>query len=424
MAKGINRLSAKAVATAKAGKHSDGGGLYLIVSETGSRKWVLRYAKGGKPREFGLGSARDVTLADARVKADTARKALANGAEPNAAPAVPKAVPSFGEEADALIASMEPAWRNPKHRAQWRVTLGAEPYTASKVRTEAKAHAEHVKALTALRAKPVDAIDTADVLAVLKPLWQAAPETASRLRGRIEAVLGAATAKGHRAGANPAQWRNHLDRLLPKRARLTRGHHAAMPYAEVPAFVARLRGTRGLSALALEFTILTAARSGEVLGARWSEIDLAAKVWTVPAKRMKAGREHRVPLSDRALAILEDAAKLREDDGPGAFVFPGQKPGRGLSSMALEMVLRRLDVDCTVHGFRSAFRDWCGEETSFPRDLAEAALAHTLKDKVEAAYRRGDALEKRRKLMAAWSDHCSVDCAANVVAIRRDRVRR
>jgi integrase len=361
-----------------------------------------------------------VTLADARKKAEVTRHALARGEDPTIKPAVPKAVPSFGEEADALIASMEPSWRNPKHRAQWRVTLGTEAYDQSKIRIDPKAHAEHVKALLALRAKRVDDIDTADVLAVLKPLWHAAPETASRLRGRIEAVLAAATAKGERTGPNPAQWRNHLDRLLPKRGRLTRGHHAAMPYSEVPAFVARLRSTRGLSALALEFTILTAARTSEVLGARWGEFDLAAKVWTVPANRMKAAKEHRVPLPERALAILEAVAKLREKAQSAEFVFPGTKGDRGLSTMALEMVLRRLEATCTVHGFRSSFRDWCGEETSFPRDVAEAALAHSIKDKAEAAYRRGDALEKRRALMAAWASYVEQEGTGTVVTFHSD----
>lgn len=423
MAKGIHRLSAKAVSNAKPGKYSDGGGLYLVVGGTGAAKWVLRRMEGGKARELGLGSAREVPLADARRKAEETRQALARGESPKPkAAVVPKAVPNFGVEADALIEAMEAGWRNDKHRAQWAVTLGKVPYDISKVRIDRKVHAEHVKALTTLRAKPVDTIDTADVLAVLKPLWLAAPETASRLRGRIEVVLAAATVKGHRTGANPAQWRNHLDRLLPRQSKLSRGHHGAMPFAEVPTFIAALREVPSISALALEFTILTAARSGEVLGARWSELDLAGKVWTVPAIRMKAGREHRVPLSERALAILAEVAKLRSGDTRDDYVFPGRKAGRGLSIMALDMTLRRLGVKeagVTVHGFRSSFRDWAGEVTNFPRDVAEAALAHTLRDAVEAAYRRGDALEKRRAMMTAWAGFVEPREAGNVVALHR-----
>lgn len=423
MAKGINRLSAKTVTSAKPGKYSDGGGLYLIVGDTGAAKWVLRRMENGKSRELGLGSAREVPLAEARRKAEEARQALARGEDPKPrAAVVPKVVPTFGAEADAFIASMEAGWRNEKHRAQWAVTLGKVPYTASKVRTDKKAHAEHVRALTALRARPVDTIDTGDVLAVLKPLWLAAPETASRLRGRIEVVLAAATVKGHRTGANPAQWRNHLDRLLPKQGKLSRGHHVAMPFPDVPALIAALRAAPSISALALEFTILTAARSGEVLGARWGEIDLAAKVWRVPAVRMKAGREHRVPLSDRAVAILAEVAKLRSSYKNDEVIFPGRKPGQGLSTMALDMTLRRLGVKktgVTVHGFRSSFRDWAGEVTNFPRDVAEAALAHTLRDAVEAAYRRGDALEKRRRaMMTAWAGFVEPRSAGNIVTLR------
>jgi integrase len=265
-----------------------------------------------------------------------------------------------------------------------------------------------------LRKLPVDAIDTAAVLSVLKPIWQAKPETASRFRGRVEQVLDAAKAKGHRTGENPARWRGHLDKLLAKRQKLTRGHHAAMAYTELPAFISRLRDrqTESVSALALEFAILTAARSGEVLGMRWDEVDDAAKVWTVPPTRMKAAREHRVPLSARALAILDEAKKARA----GAFVFPGSRGGRPLSVMAMEMVLRRMGRDSvTVHGFRSAFRDWAGNETQFAREVAEAALAHVIGDAAERAYRRGDALEKRRALMEAWASYCDPTIVNNVI---------
>ena len=417
-----NKLSAKGILAAGPGRYGDGGGLWLTVTAAGSRKWTFRYATGGKQKEFGLGSVRDVSLAKARDKAAAARKRLSDGLEPfpkAEAEEAPKAAPTFGEEADALIASMEPGWRNPKHRAQWRTTLGMEPYDQTKIRIDRKAHAEHVKALTALRAKPVDLIDTADVLAVLKPLWLAAPDTASRLRGRIEAVLAAATAKGHRTGPNPAQWRNHLDRLLPKRTKLSRGHHGAMPFADVPAFMERLRTLDTAGARAFEFLILTAARTGEALGARWGEIDLAGKVWTIPAARMKAAREHRVPLSGRALAILAEMALLYDGKPePTDAIFPGRRLGQPASNMVLEMILRRFNLKSegvTAHGFRSAFRDWCGEATNFPREVAEAALAHTIGNAVEAAYRRGDALEKRRVLMETWAGYCEPK-AGNVVA--------
>ena len=268
-----------------------------------------------------------------------------------------------------------------------------------------------------LRSRPVDEIDTAAVLEVLKPLWAKVPETASRLRGRIETVLDAARARDliGQHEANPARWRGHLDKLLPKRQKLTRGHHAAMPFAGVPKFLANLRKRDAVAALALEFTILTAARTNETLGARWDEIELKQGIWTVPAARMKGGRAHRVPLSNRALAVLKqlDAART------GEYVFPGQRPGRPLSSMAMEMILRRMKVEgVTVHGFRSSFRDWHGEVSTFPREIAEAALAHVAGDQTERAYRRGDALEKRRKLMEAWAIYCEPKMG-NVVSIAR-----
>ena len=268
-----------------------------------------------------------------------------------------------------------------------------------------------------LRALPVDEIDTAAVLEILKPLWTRVPETASRLRGRIETVLDAARARGLIGPneANPARWRGHLDKLLPKRQKLTRGHHAAMPFADVPQFMASLRERDAVAALALEFAILTAARSGEVLGARWAEIDFENAIWTVPAARMKGGRMHRVPLSRRALVILKKLHAART----GEFIFPGQRSGKPLSAMAMEMILRRMKADgATVHGFRSSFRDWCGEVSTFPREVAEAALAHVAGDDTERAYRRGDALEKRRELMEAWGAYCEPK-AGNVVSIAR-----
>jgi integrase len=392
------KLTTRKVETAKPGQYGDGAGLYLIVSATGARKWIFRFTFASKVHNMGLGAGDTVTLAQARDRATEARQMVAAGKNPIAArrdaAKAEAAKPTFGQAADALIEAKEPEWRNDKHKAQWKMTL--EVYAAP------------------LRSRPVDEIDTAAVLAVLKPIWQTKPETASRLRGRIETVLDAARAKGDipEDRSNPARWRGHLQLLLAKRTNLSRGHHAAMDYAKVPAFIADLREREGMAALALEFCILTAARSGEVFGARWPEIDLAGKVWTVPANRMKAGREHRVPLGDRAVAILEPLAKMRT----GEFVFAGQRAGKPLSVMAMEMLLRRMGVsDVTVHGFRSAFRDWAGNETRFARELAEAALSHVIGDKAEQAYRRSDALEKRRELMAAWANYCEPSRASNVV---------
>ena len=280
-------LTARKVQTAKAGKYSDGGNLYLIVSPSGSRKWVLRFTWRGRAREMGLGSATVVSLADAREKAAAARRKLAQGLNPIDDRKRNDGIPTFGEMADSVREALSAGFRNEKHKAQWKNTLAT--YAAS------------------LRNMPVDTVGTDDVLAVLKPIWTEKAETASRLRGRIEKVLDAAKAKGFREGENPARWRGHLDHLLPRPSKLSRGHHAAMPYEEVAGFIAELRKRESPAALALEFCILTAARSGEVLGARWSEIDLEKKIWVVPANRMKAGREHRVPLSGRAVSILKTA---------------------------------------------------------------------------------------------------------------------
>jgi integrase len=272
---------------------------------------------------------------------------------------------------------------------------------------------EYAKPLSALK---VSEVGTDDVLKVLNPLWQARPETASRLRGRIERVLDFAKARGWRTGENPALWRGHLKSILPARQRLTRGHHAAMPYADVPTFVQSLPGKQAMSARALEFLILTAARSGEVLEATWNELDLVAGLWTIPASRMKAGKEHRVPLSARALDIVKALHETRHSD----FVFPGYAKGKPLSNMAFAMLMKRMTADAyTAHGFRSAFRDWAGDNTSFPRDVAEQALAHRVGDATEQAYRRADALEKRRKLMAAWAEYCCTAAGENVIPMVR-----
>lgn len=395
----LGKLSARTVATLGEGRHSDGGGLYLVVAGT-RRAWSLRFTLGGRVREMGLGSARDVGLKEARDAAADARQQARAGVDPIAARRETETeIPTFETAMDAFVSSVEGGFRNAKHRAQWRSSL-------------------HQHA-TKLMKRRVDEIETADVLAVLKPIWQKLPETASRVRGRIERILDAARVNEHRAGENPARWRGHLDKLLPKRVKLSRGHHAAMSFDDVPAFLARLREADGLAARALELTILTAARSGEVLGARWDEIDLDKGVWTIPAERMKAGEAHRVPLSRPARALLETLASVRTSE----FVFPGgatrrRAPGP-LSSMAMAMTLRRLAPGVTVHGFRSSFRDWAGERTEFAREVAEAALAHKVGDATERAYRRGDALEKRRALMERWAGFLDGSPGGNVVAMVR-----
>ena len=402
MARQINKLTARQAETlSRPGRHSDGGGLYLFISPDGRRRWTFLYVRKGKQREAGLGSAAKggVTLRQARDKAAEARAMLKDGHDPLDEWRKPdaEAVPTFGAMADEFLASHASSFRNAKHRAQWTMTLTT--YCAP------------------VRDTTVDAIDTEAVLSVLKPLWTRAPETASRLRGRIEAVMDAAKARGFidRNAANPARWKGHLDKLLPKRGKLTRGHHAAMPYADVPAFLAELRQRPATAARALEFCILTATRSGETLAAYWDEMDPDAKVWTVPAERTKAAREHRVPLSDRALAILEEMKGARTGD----YVFPGLKPKRPLSNMAFEMLLRRAKSAYTAHGFRSSFRDWAGNETHFPREIAEHALAHVIGDKAEQAYRRSDALARRRELMDAWARHCGGGTGENVLAFKR-----
>src|SRR6516164_1893928 len=389
------KLTARKVEAVKAGKYSDGGNLYLIVAPVGARKWVLRFTWRGKAREMGLGSPANVSLADAREKAAHARRLIAHGLDPIAERKRTGGVPTFGEMTDQVHEALSLGFRSAKHTAQWKTTLAT--YAAP------------------LADKPVDVISIDDVLAVLKPIWTTKSVTASRVRGRIEKVLDAAKAKGYRQGENPARWRGHLDHLLPKQSKLTRSHHAAMPYEHVAAFIGRLRESDSLAAQALELTILTAARSGEILGMGWSEVDLDKKIWTVPANRMKAGREHRVPLSERAVAILRQLADIKTGD----FVYPGQRKNRRLSNMAIFMMLRRMKANVTVHGFRSSFRDWAGNETSYPRDLIEPALAHVVGDKAEQGYRRSDALEKRRKLMEAWAAYCEPKANSNVLHLRK-----
>ena len=390
MARQTKRLSARAVTTlTKPGLHADGERLYLVIDKSGARRWAFIFQWQGKRKEMGLGGLSRVSLADARELASEQRRLLGRGENPIAAKAAAleahkASEHTFGSFADDLVADLQSQFRNEKHIAQWKMTL--REYAAP------------------IRSMRLDAIETSDVLKILKPLWQTRPETASRLRGRIERVLDAAKAQGLRSGENPARWRGHLDTLLPKRQKLTRDHHAAMPYSAVPDFMERLRDAVAVSARALEWTILAAARSGETLGAHWSEIDRDAKIWTVPAERMKAGRPHRVPLTDRMLSILEELETTRGDN---PYLFPGTKAKKPLSGMSMAMQMRRMKLEqCTVHGFRSSFRDWAAEETHFAREVAEAALAHVIGDATERAYRRGDALEKRRGLMSAWAAHC------------------
>jgi len=389
MARQINKLPPRAATAITApGRYSDGGGLYLVVSASGSRKWVFRFRWDGKLRDMGMGGALKVSLAKAREKAVAARLLIGEGRNPLEDKQALKAIPTFGDFADDLVTVLSTEWKNEKHKAQWATTL--------------------TKDAALLRPMRLDRIETSHVLQTLKPIWSEKPETASRLQQRIARVLDAAKAKGLRTGENPARWSGHLDNLLPARQKLSRGHHAAMPYAEVPAFIAKLRERDAVAALALEFVILTAGRSGEVRGATWAEIDLDTKVWTVPASRMKAGREHRVPLSASALAVLDKVKPLTSSKAEG-FVFPGIKKDASLSDAAFSALFIRMGLDrgaITPHGFRSSFRDWAGEVSTFPREVAEAALAHSVGDATEQAYRRGDALEKRRKLMDAWAGFC------------------
>lgn len=383
MPRAIHKLTDRTCkASTKPGMLGDGGGLYLGIKASGSRSWSFIWKNNGKRHELGLGPYPAVTLAKARVMAAEHREAIADGRNPIVERRT-EAVPSFGECAELFIKSMEPQWRNEKHRAQWRSTLST--------------YAMPIWSIS------VSDIDTDDVLRVLNPIWQKRPETASRLRGRIERVLDFAKVRGWRSGENPALWRGHLKSILPARTKLSRGHHAAMPYVDIPQFLNRLRDLEAVSARALEFLILTAARSGEVREATWDEFDLDGGVWTVPALRMKAGKIHRAPLSPRALEIVEWLKEHQVSD----FVFPGQKPDRPMSNMAYAMLMRRLKLGhYTVHGFRSAFRDWAGDETQFPRDIAEQALAHQVGNETERAYRRADALTKRRELMAEWAGYC------------------
>jgi integrase len=375
------------------GSHGDGGGLYLQIAPGGSKSWVFRYQRSGRRRELGLGGVAAVSLAEARELATDARRMLARGRDPIEAKRTERAKAdiaaataiTFQQAAERYIQAHKAAWRSPKSLKAWEGTLTSFVYPV-------------------FGALPIDAVDVGLVLQVLEAVWSTKPETASRVRGRIEAVLDWAKARGYRQGDNPARWRGHLDSLLPKRSSVRRvEHHVALPYAEIGAFLAELRQQEAISARALEFAILLASRTGEAIGARWNEINLADRLWTIPADRMKGGREHRVPLSAPALAVLDRMAKIRL----GEFVF-GSSEHRPISNMAMLMLLRRMGRgDLTAHGFRSSFRDWAAERTGFPAEVAEMALAHAVGAKVAAAYRRGDLFQKRRQLAAAWAKFCT-----------------
>ena len=391
----IGKLTALAVRRVKTpGYYNDGGGLYLKIAGPNARSWVFRYRVSVvQLREMGLGSTATISLLEARERARACRQQRLDGIDPiearratRVATAVTAAkVMTFRQCAEAYIAAHEAGWSNAKHAGQWPKTLTAYVYPV-------------------FGSLPVQSVDVALVMKALEPIWSTKPETANRVRGRIESVIDWATTRGYRTGENPARWRGHLENLLPQKSKVARvEHHAALPYKDLPAFMANLRQFEGIPARALEFAILVAARTGEVIGAKWSEIDLEARLWTVPTERMKAGREHRVPLSAASLTVLNAMKSIRESD----FVFPGIRTGRPLSGMALLMTLRRMGRgDVTTHGFRSSFSDWCAECTTFPAEVREMALAHSVSDKVEAAYRRGDLFEKRRELAEAWSRFC------------------
>jgi integrase len=419
-------LTDLAVKNAKPGRHADGGGLHLLVKHPtpeaikhakpgqpakGARSWVFRFMLKSKSHDVGLSrcpeaiamlsktGGSELTLAQARNIAAIYRYKVKAGIDPlaerqreaaeaiAAAQAAHVAGITFRHVSEAHIAANEGSWRNAKHRQQWRNTLATYVYPV-------------------IGDLPVADIGTAHVLQIVEPLWQAKPETASRVRGRIETLLDAAKARGYRDGENPARWRGHIAQILPARAKLSRGHHKAMPYAQLPEFAGALRERQAMAALALEFVILTATRTSEVLGATWGEVDLEKAIWTIPAARMKAGREHRVPLPPRAIEILETTQLFGKD-----WLFPSDRGGK-LSGMAMSMLLRRMKLDCTVHGFRSAFRDWSAECTGYAHEVCEMALAHSIGNKAEAAYRRGDLFDKRRRLMAEWASYCANNGAA------------
>lgn len=405
MAREINRLSARAVQAKRVpGYYPDGGGLYLQVSTSGTKSWVFRYMLNRKPREMGLGSLLTYSLEEARARRTEQHKLLDEGKDPIEARDAAKAraaldlarSKTFKECAEAYIEAHRTGWKNSKHASQWENTLATYVYPK-------------------LGALPVQAIDTGHMRGILEPIWNVKRETASRVRGRVEKILDRAIALSYREGPNPARWRGHLDKILAKDQRRRRvKHHTAMPFDSMAAFLRDLRKQVGTAAQALDFLIHTAARTGEVIGMTWSEVDLEAGVWAVPAVRMKGHHEHRVPLPGAAVRLLR--SRRPADCKGDEFVFPGQRASKPLSNMAMLVLLDRMGkAEMTVHGFRSTFRDWAAERTSFPREVAEAALAHAIDSDVEAAYRRGDLFEKRRRLMDAWEKFLSAPSSSVAV---------
>jgi integrase len=391
--------------------YADGGSLYLRIAPGGSKQYVFRYIRDGRLHDMGIGPTHTLTLVEARERATEARKLLLDGIDPLQAKrarfaalrAADASAVTFRQCAEDFIKANEVKWTNAQHRREWSWSLRKYVYPI-------------------LGSMPVAAIDTPLVLRVLKPIWQKTPESASRIRGRIENVLGWATVHHYRSGDNPARWNGLLEHALPS---VVKGdHHAALPYAEVPAFLAKLRQQTGVTAKCLEYIVLTAVRLGEAQKATWSEIDLDNRVWVIPGARMKSGKEHRVPLSPAALAILKDIHEVRHSD----YIFPGSRQGYAMGKNQPGKLMKKLrgDAEITVHGFRSSFRDWAAERTNFPREVPEMALAHAIPSAVEAAYRRGDLFEKRRKLMEAWAAYCAkveMD-AGKVVALNRARTPR
>ena len=404
----LNALQVKNLSTR--GNHADGAGLYLQVTKSGTKTWVMRFMLNGKAREMSLGSVNDVTLREARARRDVQRKLVRDeGKDPIevrkqaklAQSLIGSNVMTFDACAAAYIDAKSVEWTNEKHRHQWIGTIAQ--YAGPKI-----------------GGLNVALIETPQVMDVLREIWYTKTETASRLRGRIESILGWAKTSGYRTGDNPARWNNHLENLLPAKNKTQKvQHHPALPYSDINAFIQHVRSQEGEAPKALEFLILTASRTGEVIGARWDELDIEAATWTVPAARMKMKKEHRVPLTPRAVQLLQSMAETRQNE----FVFPSRIVGKAVSNMAMIALLKRMNrLDITVHGFRSTFRDWAAAETNVPREIAEAALAHDIKSKVEKSYQRGDLFDKRRALMEMWANYCAqpfVKNSATVTNINR-----